>query len=63
MVTAIDRSELLRLVADEGGQIVDVLPATEFAAGHVPGASNIPLKSLDATTVTNLNKTKPVAVY
>ena len=63
MVTSIDRAELLRLVADEGGQIVDVLPAGEFDAGHIPGAFNIPLKSLDAKTVANLSKTKPVAVY
>lgn len=29
-------------------QLVDVRSATEFAAGHIPGAANIPLTQLDA---------------
>ncbi len=63
MVTNIDRTELLRLIDDEGAQLVDVLPEQEYNAGHIPGAVNIHLKRLDVTTTAALRRDKPVVVY
>ncbi len=62
MVTAIDRSTLEVLI-DEGATVVDVLPAREYAESHIPGAVNIPLKTLDAATTEQLRRDKPVVVY
>lgn len=62
MITDIDRQTLLELI-DAGAQIVDVLPEREFNSGHIPGAVNIPLKTLTAETVTVLRRDKPVVVY
>lgn len=42
--------------------IVDVRPAKDFRAGHLPGAINIPLETL-STSPTGLDATKPVIVY
>ena len=63
MVTNIDRAELLRLVEDEDAQVVDVLPDEKYSSAHIPGAVNIPLKLLDATTTSVLSRDKPVVVY
>ena len=41
---------VLRRLLDAGAQLVEVLPAPEYAEMHLPGAVNIPLKTLDATT-------------
>ncbi len=63
MVSAIDRIELLRLIEKEGAQVVDVLPDREYAEAHIPGAINIPLRSLTSQTVSALRRDKPVVVY
>jgi rhodanese-related sulfurtransferase len=63
MVTAIDRIGLLRLIEEEDAQIVDVLPAPEYAESHIPGAINIPLRHLDAESASVLSRDKPVVVY
>jgi rhodanese-related sulfurtransferase len=39
-----------------GGQLVEVLPAEEYAHEHLPGAINIPLKELDATSAAQLDR-------
>ncbi len=44
MPTAITRDEVRALLA-RGAQLVDVLPAEEYAEQHVPGAISIPLRS------------------
>ena len=62
MVTNIDRAELLTLI-DEGAQVVDVLPESEYTAQHIPGAINLPLRKLNAETVQVLERDKPVVVY
>jgi rhodanese-related sulfurtransferase/DNA-binding transcriptional ArsR family regulator len=41
----VDREELLRR-ARAGVVVLDVRPATEFAAGHIPGAVSIPIDEL-----------------
>ena len=48
----------------EGGtQLVEVLPAQEYEAEHLPGAINIPLKNLDRQTAAQLQRDHPVIVY
>ena len=62
MPTRIELPELQRLL-DDGAQLVEVLPADDYAKLHLPGARNIPLKELDAETTAELSKTDPVVVY
>lgn len=45
-VAEVSREELLGLVADGSVTVLDVRPAEEYAAGHVPGAVSIPLDEL-----------------
>lgn len=45
---ALDAGRVRALLAD-GGQVVDVRPAAEFAAAHIPGALAIPLREQFAT--------------
>jgi DNA-binding transcriptional ArsR family regulator len=42
----IDRDELLRKLEDGEVVVVDVRPAAEHAAGHIPGAINVPIDEL-----------------
>jgi rhodanese-related sulfurtransferase len=53
----------LRELLDAGAQLVEVLPAGEFAEEHLPGAINIPLKTLDAASTARLDRDRPVIVY
>jgi len=62
MPHSIDLAGVKRLL-DQGAQLVEVLPPTEYAEEHVPGAINIPLKTLDATSAEQLDRAKPVVVY
>jgi rhodanese-related sulfurtransferase len=62
MPTNVTRDQLQELIHD-GAQIVDVLPAAEFAEFHLPGAINLSLKELDASTTGQLSKDKPLVVY
>jgi rhodanese-related sulfurtransferase len=60
---SIDRDEVRRLIADENGQLVEVLPAKEFEEEHIVGAVNIPLKELDERASRELERERPVIVY
>ena len=62
MPIRIDLAQLQELL-DGGGQLVEVLPAAEYADEHLPGAISLPLKQLDATTAAQLDPTRPVIVY
>ncbi len=55
-------SEVKQLV-EQGAQLVDVLGEDEFEHDHLPGAINIPLKQLDASTAARLDRDRPVIVY
>jgi rhodanese-related sulfurtransferase len=55
--------EEMRLLVDEGAQVVEVLPPQEYAEEHLPGAVNIPLKSLDEARAARLDKHRAVVVY
>lgn len=61
-MSSIDFPELRRLL-DGGAQLVEVLPAQEYSEMHLPGALNIPLKTLDAATTADLDPQRPVIVY
>lgn len=63
MVTAIDRTELLRLIDQEDAQVVDVLPNGEYNDSHIPGAISLPLRNLTLVTVSVLRRDRPVVVY
>ena len=63
MPTPIDRDELQRLLQEEQAQLVEVLPRDEYEDEHLPGAINIPLKTLDAETTRRLVRERPVIVY
>ena len=62
MPADIHRDEVRRLVG-RGAQLVDVLPAREYAEDHIPGAINIPLKALNRQTTAQLRRDQPVIVY
>ena len=53
----------LRELLDAGAQLVEVLPPEEYEEEHLPGAVNIPLKTLDARSTATLDKGNPVVVY
>lgn len=45
-LTPVKREELLKLVKKGEAMVIDVRPPEEFAAGHIPGAVNVPLDTL-----------------
>lgn len=45
-----------------GGQLIDVRPPSDFEAGTLPGAMNLPLDSL-LVEHSRLNKHQPVILY
>jgi rhodanese-related sulfurtransferase len=53
----------VRELLTQGGQLVEVLPEQEYREEHLPGAVNIPLKQLDATSAAALDRQRPVIVY
>jgi rhodanese-related sulfurtransferase len=62
MPSDIDREQVRRLQA-EGAQVVEVLPAEEFAEDHIPGAINMPLRRLEKEARDALDPGRPVVVY
>jgi rhodanese-related sulfurtransferase len=62
MPTDVGLEEMRRLV-DDGAQIVEVLPPREYEEEHLPGAINIPLKTLNESSAAQLHKNRPVVVY
>jgi len=63
MPAPIDRDEVQRLLREEHAQLVEVLPSDEYEDEHLPGAINIPLKTLDAETTRQLDPQRRVIVY
>lgn len=63
MATIIDRNEVRRLLREEGGQLLDVLPRLEYAEEHIAGAISLPLKELNADTAGALERARPVITY
>ncbi len=63
MPTSITRDEVQRLIKEEAGQLVEVLPTEEYQDEHIEGALNIPLKGLNRETTGHLDSARPVIVY
>ena len=62
MPTPIDRDRVQELL-QQSAQLVEVLPEDEFEDEHLPGAINIPLKTIDADSVRRLDAGLPVIAY
>ena len=62
MPQAIDRDAVRRVTA-EGAQLVEVLPASEYAEDHLPGAINLPLRRLEEQATKVLDRQRAVVVY
>jgi rhodanese-related sulfurtransferase len=62
MTIRIELAELRRLTGEQA-QLVEVLPAAEYAEAHLPGAINLPLKQLDRASAAALDRNRPVIVY
>jgi rhodanese-related sulfurtransferase len=62
MPQAIDRDAVRRL-ANQGAQLVEVLPANEYAEDHLPGAINLPLRRLEQQATEVLDRQRAVVVY
>jgi len=50
-------------MVEAGAQLVEVLPAEEYAEDHLPGAISLPLRRIDAEGSSVLDKNRPVIVY
>lgn len=61
-IESIDRDELLRRVTAGQVTVLDVRPANEYAAGHLPGAVNIPVDEL-AERIAELSADADVVAY
>jgi len=55
--------EQVQKMKEQGAQLVEVLPTKEYADEHIPGAINIPLLHMNASSVSILDKNRPVIVY
>jgi rhodanese-related sulfurtransferase len=55
--------EQLQELIGRGAQVVEVLPADDYAPAHLPGAVNVPLRELDEQHAAVLDRTRPVVVY
>jgi rhodanese-related sulfurtransferase len=62
LATKIDIDGLRALLDRGDAQLVEVLPAEEYEEEHLPGAINLPLKQLDASTAAVLDRERPVIV-
>jgi rhodanese-related sulfurtransferase len=62
MATVIDRHTVQQLT-QQGAQLVDVLGTKDYDAEHIPGAINIPLRSLNRATAKRLDSRRPVIAY
>lgn len=62
MPAPIERDQVQRL-HEQGAQLVEVLPQAEYEDEHLPGAINIPLKTLDRETARQLDRDRPVIAY
>lgn len=62
MPTFIYRREVQRLMA-AGAQVVEALPSEDYDDEHLPGAINLPLKTLTRETASQLDRNRDVITY
>ena len=55
--------ERLHELQASGAQLVEVLPAEDYAKAHLPTAINLPLADLRESDIDVLDKTRAVVVY
>ncbi|MDN5894075.1 MAG: metalloregulator ArsR/SmtB family transcription factor [Nocardioides sp.] len=61
-VELVTRDELTSMLKRDNALVVDVRPREEYAAGHIPGARNVPFEELTGA-VDSLRLTTPVIAY
>ncbi len=62
MPTSIGREDVQRLVAD-GAALAEALPKESYEERHLPGAINLPLRTIDRRVTAVLDPGRPVVVY
>jgi rhodanese-related sulfurtransferase len=62
MVTRLDAATVRTMLAGDV-VLLDVLPSDIYLAEHLPGATNLPLESLDRRAVEALDPDKPTILY
>jgi rhodanese-related sulfurtransferase len=62
MPRSTDREGVQRLQS-EGAQVVEVLPRAEYEWAHITGATNLPLKQLNAESAAYLDRSRPAVTY
>ena len=63
MPSTVARGEVLRLLAEDNTQLVEVLPQAEYDEEHLENAIHLPLKQLDAQRAAVLDRDRPIIVY
>lgn len=63
MPNEVELARLKELLDSGGVQLIEVLPEKEYAEEHLPGAINIPLKSMNEESVGHLDRGAPTVVY
>lgn len=63
MPRQLDLDRLRRLLKEGAAQLIEVLPTHEYAEEHLPGSISIPLKSMNADSVSGLDRERPTVVY
>jgi rhodanese-related sulfurtransferase len=58
----IDREGVRRLL-EQGAQLVEVLPSSEYEEDHLPGAINVPLRQIERQAEARLDRNRAVIVY
>ena len=59
---ALDATELMERLSDDGVIVIDVRPEEEYRAGHIPGARSVPVGVLEAALQT-LPREREVVAY
>ena len=62
MATLVDRDRLQDLLR-RGAQLIEVLPAREYAEDHLPGAISIPLRNVNRNATAALDRDRALVVY
>lgn len=63
MPADLDLAGLRKKLTQGSTQLIEVLPEKEYVEEHLPGALNIPLKSMNEESVRHLDRGAPTIVY
>jgi rhodanese-related sulfurtransferase len=63
MPTRLMDREQVRTLTEQGGQLVEVLPRTEYDWAHPAGAVHVWLRDVDRDALKRLDTSRPVIVY